>query len=104
MSRPCQTAGRELAPCRPATPLRRRELVRQLLEYKRYRDAAMQLESHAVQRQRQLPRSEYQEHTQPQQRAVHRPELWDLVSAFGRIIQEAAALEPEAIIADERPQ
>src|SRR5437660_7253185 len=32
----------------------RRELVRQLLEYKRYRDAAARLETQALERQRQL--------------------------------------------------
>jgi segregation and condensation protein A len=81
----------------------RRELVRQLLEYKRYRDAAARLETQALERQRQLPRGEIDEPTQPELRAVQSPELWDLVSAFGRIVQEAAALEPEQVVADDTP-
>lgn len=82
----------------------RRELVRQLLEYKRYRDAASQLESHALNRERRLPRGEIDEPTITERREVQSPELWDLVSAFGRIMQEAAALEPEQIVADDTPQ
>lgn len=82
----------------------RRELVRQLMEYKRYRDAATQLESHALDRERRLPRGEFEEPTTRERREVQTPELWDLVSAFGRIMQEAAALEPEQIVADDTPQ
>ncbi len=82
----------------------RRELVQQLLEYKRYRDAASRLESHALEQERRLPRGDIEEPAAPERRDVQTPELWDLVSAFGRIVQEAAALEPEQIVADDTPQ
>jgi segregation and condensation protein A len=88
----------------PADDDPRRELVRQLLEYKRYRDAAAQLESHALEQQRQLPRGDIEEPQAVAARGVQTPELWDLVSAFGRIMQEAAALAPEQIVADDTPQ
>lgn len=81
----------------------RHELVHQLLEYRRYREAAARLEVQSLERQRQLPRGEFIEEVASSQPAVHAPELWDLVSAFGRIVQEAAALEPEQIVADDTP-
>jgi segregation and condensation protein A len=31
-------------------------------------------------------------------------ELWDLVSAFGRLLSETKALEPTAVVEDETPQ
>jgi segregation and condensation protein A len=82
----------------------RRELVKQLLEYKRYRDAAARLETHALARQRQMPRGEFDEMLAQAHRTMQTPELWDLVSAFGRIVQETAALEPEQVVTDDTPQ
>jgi segregation and condensation protein A len=31
-------------------------------------------------------------------------ELWDLVTAFGRLLSETKALEPQQVVADETPQ
>lgn len=83
----------------------RKELVKQLLEYKKYKEAAAQLESRGLEQQRRLPRVTVDVSSgtdQPPQ--VQAVELWDLVSAFGRLLSETKALEPSQIVADETPQ
>src|SRR5205823_3194671 len=85
----------------------RRELVRQLLEYRRFKEAAARLEGRAAERQRRMPRGPAapaggDPGTAPP--AVRPAELWDLVSAFGRILEEATALAPEDVVADDTPQ
>jgi len=83
----------------------RRELVQQLLEYRRFKEAAAQLEAQAVQRERRLPRGDDPSiAANPDHPPIRPVELWDLVSAFARIIQEAEALAPEQILTDETPQ
>jgi segregation and condensation protein A len=80
----------------------RQELVRQLLEYKKYKDAAALLEAHA---ERQLSRLARQpvEPAAAAQKTLRRVELWDLVSAFGRLMRETIALQPSQIVVDETP-
>jgi segregation and condensation protein A len=79
----------------------RQELVRQLLEYKKYKDAASLLEAQA---ERQLSRVARQPVEQPTtQTTLRRVELWDLVSAFGRLMRETIALQPSQITVDETP-
>jgi segregation and condensation protein A len=79
----------------------RQELVRQLLEYKKYKDAASLLEAQA---ERQLSRVPRQPVEQPAtQTTLRRVELWDLVSAFGRLMRETIALQPNQITVDETP-
>lgn len=83
------------------------ELVKQLVEYRKFRDAAAKLEERAEQQSLRHPRG-----TDPDADAESaeglprlRPvELWDLVSAFGRMMREAEALQPTPIIVDETPQ
>jgi segregation and condensation protein A len=82
----------------------RQELVRQLLEYKKYKDAALLLEAQA---ERQLSRVARQPeaYAGPDLAAqpLRRVELWDLVSAFGRLMRETLALQPRQIVMDETP-
>jgi segregation and condensation protein A len=82
----------------------RTELVTQLLEHKRLRDAAARLEGRAHQHERHLARDLVEPDASasgpPQVRAV---ELWDLLSAFGRIISEAEEHSAEVVL-DETPQ
>lgn len=83
----------------------RRELVRQLVEYKRFKEVAARLEDLADERQRHLPRAPVAMPTAPTGPPAVRPvELWDLVSAFGRLVSESKALEPKQVVADETPQ
>lgn len=80
----------------------RASLVQQLLEYKKFKDAANLLEQRAAQQMLRLARQETPvaaETTTPLQRV----ELWDLVSAFGRLLRETSALQPRQIVVDETP-
>jgi segregation and condensation protein A len=83
----------------------RRELVRQLLEYRKFKDAAAALERRAEDEGRRLPRRPPEEPARPAGPPPLRPvELWDLVSAFGRLMRETLALQPSQIVVDETPQ
>ena len=81
----------------------RQELVRQLLEYKRFKEAASLLEQQAEKQASRLPRIAPPS-SAPSGPAPLRPvELWDLVSAFGRLLRETLALQPQQITADQTP-
>jgi segregation and condensation protein A len=81
------------------------ELVKQLIEYKKYKEAAVLLEEKA---QKQLARVSRQPLEIPgppdlAQQPLQKVELWDLVSAFGRLMRETAALAPTQIVMDDTP-
>lgn len=82
----------------------RRELVKQLLEYRKFKDAASALEDRAEDQQSRMPR-EAPEEAAPADGTIpiRRVELWDLVSAFGRMMRETLALQTKSIIVDETP-
>jgi segregation and condensation protein A len=83
----------------------RRELVKQLVEYKKFKEAAALLEARAGESLQRWPRRAVPEPTGPGALpAVQAVELWDLVSTFGRLLSETQALEPARSIADETPQ
>jgi segregation and condensation protein A len=84
----------------------RAELVQRLLEYKQYRDAASVLEDRSRQWQQQYPR--LGSDPAPRQRdlaeeSIEEVELWDLVSAFTRILRTAELSRPSSIVYDETP-
>lgn len=84
----------------------RQELVRRLLEYKKYRDAASILEERGRSWQQHYPRQASD--LPPRQRnlaeePIQEVELWDLVSAFGRIIRDTEAAKPSNIVYDDTP-
>jgi segregation and condensation protein A len=83
----------------------RQELVRQLLEYKKYKDAAALLEAQAERQLCRLPRlpTDLATEQDPAQQPLRAVELWDLVSAFGRLMRETLALQPQQIVVDETP-
>lgn len=82
----------------------RRELVRQLLEYKRFKDAAAALEELADARGQRLPRAPLPEPPARGGPPAMRPvELWDLVCAFGRLMRETLAHQPQTITVDHTP-
>ncbi len=97
LPRPEEMAAEEADP--------RQELVRQLLEYKKYKDAAALLEAQALKQLTRLARwpLEIPQPPDPAQQPLQRVELWDLVSAFGRLMRETAALAPKHIAIDETP-
>jgi segregation and condensation protein A len=84
----------------------RQELVRRLLEYKKYRDAASMLDErsrrwqqHYARQASDLPQRQRNMAEEP----IQEVELWDLVSAFGRIIRDTAATKPSNIVYDDTP-
>ena len=83
----------------------RRELVRQLMEYKKFKDAAVLLEAQAERQLSRLPRLPVDTPPvpDPAQQPLRAVELWDLVSAFGRLMRETLALQPQQIVVDETP-
>ena len=85
----------------------RRELVRRLLEFKQYRDAASMLEERSREWRERFPRIAADEPARPMEPAeqpIHEIELWDLVSAFGRVLKEKlAAHGPTHIRYDDTP-
>ena len=84
----------------------RQELVQRLLQYKRYRDAASILEERSRRWQEHYPRLANDLPTRKRNLAdepIHEVELWDLVSAFGRVIRENVATRPSNIVYDETP-
>jgi segregation and condensation protein A len=82
----------------------RRELVKQLLEYRKIKDAAAALEERAEAQGTRVPRQEPPEPAAPGVQRVRPVELWDLVSAFARLMRETQALEPKTILVDDTPQ
>jgi segregation and condensation protein A len=82
----------------------RRELVRQLLEYRKFKDAAAALEARAEEAGTRLARQEPPEPAREHGPKVRAVELWDLVSAFARLMRETQALQPATIAVDDTPQ
>jgi segregation and condensation protein A len=82
----------------------RRELVRQLIEYKKFKDAAALLEAQAERQGLRLARQPPPARAaNPAEQPLHEVELWDLVSAFGRLMRETLALQPQQIVVDHTP-
>jgi segregation and condensation protein A len=82
------------------------QLIERLLEYKRYKDAASMLEERSRSWQlrfarvaNDLPPRTISKAEQP----IHEVELWDLVSALGRVLKERSAPTTTTIIYDDTP-
>ncbi len=80
--------------------------MQKLLEYKKYKDAASRLDEQGrAWRQRyarrtcDLPESSIR----PEERPIQEVELWDLVSAFGRVLKKSEAAVPSNIRSEETP-
>jgi segregation and condensation protein A len=88
----------------------RRELVRQLVEHSKFKEAAARLESRAAEQQQRLPRQPVHPVALGESAGTEPPpplqavEVWDLVSAFGRLLSETKLLTPEAVVEDDTPQ
>jgi segregation and condensation protein A len=84
----------------------RHDLVQRLLEYKKYKDAASRLDDqgrtwrqHYSRQACDLP--EYS--IRPEEQPIQEVELWDLVSAFGCVLQKSKAAQTENIRSEEIP-
>jgi segregation and condensation protein A len=84
----------------------RLELVRQLLEYKKFKDATGLLEAQAErvsQRQARQPVPGVKLTGTREEPTLRPVELWDLVSAFGRLLRETLTHQPQTIAVDTTP-
>lgn len=86
----------------------RAELVRQLVAYKKFRDAAERLEALADQQALRLPRGRIEKPPTPLgpgDQPLQPVEIWDLVSAFERLMRATQAATPDRTITfDDTPQ
>lgn len=84
----------------------RDELVTRLLEYKKYKDAASMLEEQsraAQQRFSRLANDAPPRSGDLSSEPIQEVELWDLVSAMGRILRDSAPPPASSIIYDDTP-
>ena len=84
----------------------REELVERLLEYKKYKDAASILDERSHSWQQRLPRLADDlppRRIDPAGQPIQEVELWDLVSAFGRIDRDNQVIQPSNIVYDDTP-
>jgi segregation and condensation protein A len=95
LPRPEETAEPEEDP--------RRELVRQLIQYKRFKEASALLERCAQRQSRRLPRTVLEPGRRGGVTVLKPIELWDLVSAFARLMRETMTAQAQAIVVDHTP-
>jgi segregation and condensation protein A len=77
-----------------------------LLEYKKFKDAASLLEDRARAWQERFPRvaNDLPPRTRDlSEEPLHELEIWDLVSAFSRLMRDRETLRPASIVYDETP-
>ncbi len=87
----------EQADAEPEVEDAKHDLVERLLEFKKYRDAAGLIEQQGVDWRQRFARATPDlpaQSSQPPEERIVQVELWDLVCAFGRVMQEK--LEPPA--------
>jgi segregation and condensation protein A len=84
----------------------RADLVRQLLEYKRFKDAARLLDEQAAEWQQRYPRLSNDRPrggNDPSRDLIKEVELWDLVSALSRVLRKNTESSPSTVIYDDTP-
>ena len=84
----------------------RKDLVQRLLMFKQFKDASCLLEEQGMLWQSRYPRMADDLPTQKVEMAdqpIHEVELWDLVSAFGRVLRDNRPLPQANITYDETP-
>ncbi len=84
----------------------RSEIVRQLVEYKKFKDAVEILEEQAEAAGQKIPRlvsDQFSDSKTNATKTIQEVELWDLVSAFGRLMKETLATQPQDIVVDQTP-
>ncbi|MGL4941642.1 MAG: segregation and condensation protein A [Thermoguttaceae bacterium] len=84
----------------------RQELVQHLLAYKEYYDSASELERRSRLWQQHYPRVANdlpRRSPNVAEAPIAEVELWDLVSAFGRLIREASPMRAHQVVYDDTP-
>jgi len=87
-------------------PENQSELIQQLLEYKKFKEASFALEAHASAWQERYPRLSIERpriSKDPAQDRIKEVELWDLVSALSRILETKEVVTQSKINYDETP-
>lgn len=82
------------------------ELIQQLMEYKRYKDAALAMEQRAAEWQERYPRLSDERPSAGKDHAedpIKEVELWDLVSALSRVLHKRVVEESSSIRYDDTP-
>lgn len=82
------------------------ELIQQLLEYKKFKEASFALEEHASEWQERYPRLANERpriSKDPSKDRIKEVELWDLVSALSRILETKEVVQHSKIKYDETP-
>jgi len=84
----------------------REDLVQRLLIYKQFKDASLLLEEQAANWQKRYSRIASDvppRGTELSEQPIEEVELWDLVSAFGRVLRDNLPRPEESIVYDETP-
>ncbi|QDT89413.1 segregation and condensation protein A [Gimesia algae] len=84
----------------------RSDLIQQLLEYKKFKDAANALEEQAAEWQEHYPRlsdERPKSGKDPSEDLIKEVELWDLVSALARVVKRKEVEEHSSITYDDTP-
>jgi len=87
----------------------RSELVRQLLEYKRFKDAARMLEQAEEQQSLKYPRPPFDREAlglgtpETDDDIFESVSLWDLLTAFSKVLKETSLRQPRTIYATDKP-
>jgi segregation and condensation protein A len=84
----------------------REQLVARLLEYKKYKDVASMLEERSLDWQQSFGRMANDlppRQVDPVKQPIREVELWDLVSALGRVLKEDNVQEDTSIVYDDVP-
>lgn len=82
------------------------QLVHRLVQYKRIRDVASILDEQSRAWQNRFTRlaaDRTPRRDAPVERSISKIEIWDLVSAFGRILRERQPTPPSQVVHDETP-
>lgn len=84
----------------------REALVERLLEYKQYKDSSSMLEERSRRWQQRVARMASDlppRRTDLADQPIHEVEIWDLVSAFSRIVRDSAQAHPTTVVYDDTP-
>ena len=81
----------------------RQQLVRQLIQYKHFKDAAALLETQGERHALRLSRHPAAPPAADGPQRLQPVELWDLVSAFGRLMRETMTEQTHDVVVDQTP-
>ncbi len=81
----------------------RLELVRQLLEYKKFKDAAEHLKTAAEEQAHRYPRQPAKIETDGDDVDIDSLQMWDLVEAFREVLAKTGRLAPHEVQYDDTP-